>query len=285
MSGKPEQCWKQGERCGQNSEHGCRSADRETLDELEAHHPHAEHADHHGDASEEDGAACRIHGLDGCFFERQATLQPVSIPRDDEQRVVDTDSETDHHSDKRGEVWNRQELRCDDQQASSGENAEECDAYGKAHGEHRSEGQDQDDDCERETNQLCLGRFKFGKHLAAEQNFTAINCGLNRLQLLRVSQEFLLAERLVDIDVGKCQFSCKWTLARHLLCALGRIGRSDGEAFELRCFGKELFHARLDAWVVDSLFRFEEQLTAECAPTTGIGKVVADHVEPPLGLA
>ena len=68
--------------------------------------------------------------------------------------VVDSDAETDHQADVQREVGNLSEVAGKDYERTTQADAEQRHTDGQTHRQHRTEGDDQDDDREREAEQL-----------------------------------------------------------------------------------------------------------------------------------
>ena len=60
-------------------------------------------------------------------------------------------------------------------EAGADADAEQGDADGQAHGQHRTEREDQHDDGEAEADELGLGRFELGQHLTADLDGQAVD--------------------------------------------------------------------------------------------------------------
>ena len=82
-------------------QHAERAADSELGHEVEAEEGQPAHGDRDGQPREDHGAAGRCPGFRGGVTRRQAVVQELSEASDDEERVVDPDSEPDHRDEDR----------------------------------------------------------------------------------------------------------------------------------------------------------------------------------------
>ena len=98
-----------------------RAADAELRDEVEADERQAGDGDRHGQAGEQDRAAGRRAGLGRGVARRQAVVQELSEPCDDEQRVVDPDAEADHRDEDRRDRVDVGQAGEDEQQQERGD--------------------------------------------------------------------------------------------------------------------------------------------------------------------
>ena len=123
-------------------EHAERRADAELGDEVEAEEGQAADRDRDSQAGEEHGAARGGAGLGGGVDRGQPLMQELSEARDDEQRVVDADTEADHRHEQRRD-------RVDVGQAGEDEEQDECGRKRRQREQnrnrHRHEGAEDDD--------------------------------------------------------------------------------------------------------------------------------------------
>ena len=94
-----------------------------------------------------------------------------------EQRVVDADAEADHQADERREVGDLHEVAGEDDERAAEADAEQRDADRQAHGQHRAERDDQDDDGEGEAEQLGRRLLELGEEEAAELDAQPVDLG------------------------------------------------------------------------------------------------------------
>ena len=113
-----------------------------------------EQRDDDGRAGEHDRPARGVHGDADRLADVVAGVELLAVAGDDEQRVVDADAEADHQADERREVGDLHEVAGQDHERATEADAEQRDADRQAHGQHRAERDDQDDDGERQTEQL-----------------------------------------------------------------------------------------------------------------------------------
>ena len=198
---------------------------------------------------------------------------------DDEQGVVDADAEADHDAEERREVGDGEDVgqQRDDRHADA--DAEQSVADGQAHRQHRSEGDDQDDDGERETEHLGRRRLERREDLAAELDLHAVD--------LRGEDDDLVAdlvgsdERDVvgELDVGERDLPGLGSLQRDLRRSAGHIGALDAHDIGDRGdLGEERLHLLLDFGVVDALLGAEHDradLTGALAAELGVEDVEA----------
>ena len=83
-----------------------------------------------------------------------AAVELLSITRDDQQRVVDADTETDHDADERREVGHLDHVARENDEGRPQTDAEQRDRDRQTHREDRAERDDQDHDRERQPEQL-----------------------------------------------------------------------------------------------------------------------------------
>ena len=96
-----EHCDQQRVRDQHGSENAERRADAELRHEVEAEDGEAAHGDRDRQACEQHRPACRRARLGGGVCRRHAVVQQLSEACDDEQRVVDADTEPDHRDEQR----------------------------------------------------------------------------------------------------------------------------------------------------------------------------------------
>ena len=114
-----------------------------------------------------------------------------AITSNDEQRIVDSDSEADHHPEGGGEVRHGQEVRHQRDHENSGSDAAERRADGQPHGQHGTKSKNQDHDCEGQAEHLGGWSFELREHLTAVLDLRARNVGLDRLHLHEYLGELL----------------------------------------------------------------------------------------------
>ena len=157
------------QREGRDHHHtdGGRSTDGQAVDELHAHHVHAEQRDHHRDAGEENRSTRGVDGVDGCFFGTQVRPQTLAESRDDEECVVDTHADTDHGADLNHEFGHLHHVAEDGDDGDAGAETHEGGADGQTHRQHRTEGQHQDDDGGQQSDHFALGKFERDERVAS----------------------------------------------------------------------------------------------------------------------
>ena len=119
-------------------------ASREAVHERQAHHEQPEQGDDHRGPGEEHGAPGRGQGHDGGVPGRSSFGQSLAVAGDDEQGVVDADTEADHDHHVRAEGGHGDEVaeRHEDPEAHA--HPDQGGEDRQAHGHHRPEGQQHD---------------------------------------------------------------------------------------------------------------------------------------------
>ena len=96
-----EHCDEQRVRDQHGGENAERRADAELRHEVEAEDGEAAHGDRDRQAGEQHRPARRSARLGGGIGRRHAVVQQLTEPRDDEERVVDADTDPDHRDEQR----------------------------------------------------------------------------------------------------------------------------------------------------------------------------------------
>ena len=167
--GERQQSRQQRDRGEQREEHGGGGGDTEPGHELESDQQHAQQRQHDRDAGEHDGASGGVHRSDRGLFGGGAGACELAVSGHDEQGVVDADAEPDHDADQWCELGDREQVgQQGDQAEPSCADPGDGDADRQSHRQHRSEGEDQHDDRERQTDQLGLGWLELGERRTAD---------------------------------------------------------------------------------------------------------------------
>ena len=185
-------------------------------------------------------------------------MHVLPIAGDDEQGVVDPDTETEHDRNRGGEVGDGEDVAEEPGQGRAEPDAGEGDPDGQAHGEHRPEGQDEDDDGEGDTEELGTGHLEFGEDLATELDLEPFDL---RHQLLELVADLPgLLERGVsgDPDLGVRDLAGFRPLRRDLLRPFRGVGADQGDPLDLAGLIEELGHGRLDLGVGHPLLGTED---------------------------
>ena len=95
------------------------------------------------------------------------SLQALPVAGDDEQRVVDADAEADHRHHRRREVGHRDDVAGQRHERRADAEAEQGGADRQAHRQHRTEGEDQDDDGGDDAEDLALGQLELAEEVTA----------------------------------------------------------------------------------------------------------------------
>ena len=209
-------------------EHAEGAADPELRDEVEADQREAAHRDRDRQAGEEHGAPGGRARLGGGVARREAVVQQLSEAGDDEERVVDPDTEPDHRDeDRRDRVDVGQAREDEEQEERRGERRDRQED--RDHHRHEGAEDDEQDDDRREQAEPLLGSLLDGRELRVAvvldgdagrldrlahgllhgDDLLAV-LGLDRLRELRlgvgdaaVVRDRLLAERVADLlDAG-----------------------------------------------------------------------------------
>ena len=101
-------------------------------------------------------------------FRVETRSQVLAVARDDEQRVVDPDTEADHRDGRGGEVGHVEDGAQTQHDRDTGADAEQRGADRQAHREHRAEREQQDDHRGEDPDALgdAVDRVR-GEHVAA----------------------------------------------------------------------------------------------------------------------
>ena len=114
----------------------------------------AEDRDDDGGAGEEHRLAGGGVRSSGCVVDAHALVEILAVPGDDEQRVVDPDTEADHRAQDQREFGDVHDGRQHSDGGGADEDAEECRHDRKAHRDHRAEREQQHDDRDADADQL-----------------------------------------------------------------------------------------------------------------------------------
>jgi hypothetical protein len=177
-------------------------ADGEALDEGDAHEQHAEQRDHHGGAGEQHGPPGGVERDGHRLAHGVAVVELLAVAGDDEQRVVDADAQPDHHAQERGEVGDGHEVAEDGDDHRAEADAEQRHAHGQAHGQHRAERHDQDDDGEGQADLLGRGLLELGEHEPAQLDAQAVDVGHVRVDLVADLAGLGHVDVVGELDVG-----------------------------------------------------------------------------------
>ena len=171
MPREAEQGGEQRERDRDHHRNGEPGREPHDRDERDARDREAADRDHHGDAGEQDRRARGRERATGRIVDRQAELQVLAMAGDDEQRVVDADTEPDHRRDRRRHGADVDEARDDRDQSDTGREADERDADRQSHRDDRAEREQQHDRGDEQADELLsaeLGLHGFGREVATQ---------------------------------------------------------------------------------------------------------------------
>ena len=131
-----------------------RRADAELGDEVEAEEGQAGDRDRDRQAGEEHGAARGGTGLGGGVDRRQPFVQELPEAGDDEQRVVDADTEPDHRHEQRRDRVDVGQAGEDEEQDERGRQRRQREQNRDRHRHEGAEDDDQDDQRRQQAEQL-----------------------------------------------------------------------------------------------------------------------------------
>jgi len=183
--------------------HTDRHGDSKTADEREPDGHETEQGDDDRDAGEDDRAARRVDGLDHGVLHGETVMERLAEARDDEQRVVDADAETDHRHHGGGLVRHGHQVAHHGHDPGGDQETEEGDADGQAHRDDRPERDDEDDDRREEAERLALGELELLERHPAVGNRG--HCGTQASggfldRVAHLDHRVALAPRRVDLD-------------------------------------------------------------------------------------
>ena len=205
-------------------------------------------------------------------------MHVLPIASDDEQGVVDPDTETEHDRNRGGEVGDGEDVAEEPGQGRAEPDAGECDPDGQAHGEHRPEGQDEDDDGEGDTEELRTGHLEFGEDLATELDLEPFDLGHQLLELVADLPGLLQRGVTGDPDLGVCDQARFRALRRDPLRPFGGVGADQGDPLDLARLIEEIGHRRLDFGVGHPLLGAEDD-GSPFATRRRPGEVLLEDVE------
>ena len=159
---------------------------------------------------EQHGSAARVERLDDGLLHAEPELQPFAVAGDDEQRVVDADTEADHGDHRRREVRHRDHVADQRHEGEGDADAEQGDADRQPHRQDRSEGDDEDDDGGDDAVDLALRQLELAEQVAAVLDLDALDGGEAFGELLDVLAERgdLLEAAVARPPVGRSR-SCR----------------------------------------------------------------------------
>ena len=116
-----------------------------------AHQPECDHGETHGDAGEQDRRPRCRHGAAHRLLRSASLEETLAIAAEDEQRVVDADTEAQHHAEHRSDETDLEMMLEDDRDGRRHPHAEQRDADRHEHRHDGTEREQQDDDRQPET--------------------------------------------------------------------------------------------------------------------------------------
>ena len=194
----------EGERAEDHHQHADRRGDGDALHEAQAHEEQAHQGDDHGEPGEQHGAAARVDRLDDGLLHAQPELQALPVAGDDEQGVVDADAEADHRHHLHREVGHRDEVAEQRDEGGADAESEQGRADRQPHRQHRTEGQDEDDDGGDDAVDLALRELELAERITAVLDGQPLDAGVLLAVVLdlRAEVEDLLEPLVGDVELG-----------------------------------------------------------------------------------
>ena len=259
----PSSAGQQGDGRNHHDQHAERGAGGEAAHEGEAHEVQAHQRDDHGRAREQHRATRRVDGRCGRVDRLHARVQALAVPRDDEQRVVDPDAESDHRGELRREVRHRLHVADQHGERDTSAQPEQRGDDREAHREDGTERDQQDDDRREQAECLALGHLELGEHVAAVLDGEPLDVHV-LAEVLDLGTE---VDDLLVLAVAHLQFGERDRLGlAHLRRALRVVRAGDADAVELFDLGEQSLHRGLHLRVVDALLGLEDDLRVEAGP-------------------
>jgi hypothetical protein len=206
----------------------CEAQERRQQGDRDEDHDQHEHRDgdagsrherYAGDGEPEDRddhrAACEGHRMPGGgdrpadrFLDRHPAREELAVPHHDHEGVVDAHSQADHDAHHRSEARDLDDVRDQRHRADSDRQPEQSHADRQAHGDERSECQQQHDHRGDQADQLAEARLRLledEEEVAAQldlQRRTGADIGPQRLELRQVAGPELLHSRVLRAQHG-----------------------------------------------------------------------------------
>ena len=152
-------------------QHRERGGDGDAVEEREPQDQHAEQRDTHGNAGEEHGPSGGVDCRDNRVLDAHSTLQTLAAARDDEERVINTDAQSNERAENRRELGDVEPVAQQRRRGRGDAQREQRDAERQQHGEERPEGEHEDDRGGDEPEDLArasFGRVELPEGVAAE---------------------------------------------------------------------------------------------------------------------
>ena len=179
----------------------------------------AEHRDHDRGAGEQHRATGGVDRAHDAALGVEPGVEVLAVAGDDEQRVVDADTDADHRHRGGGEVGHVDEVADDEDQRDAGADAEQRGADRQPHREHRPERDQQDDHGGEQPDRLAGAADRVGgEHVAAVLDRQPLD-----VDLVSVGLDLLAGvEEVLRRPVGEVQLGVRDVVAADL--ALARRG-------------------------------------------------------------
>ena len=250
--------------------------------ERKADHHQTQQGDHHGDPREQHGTSGGSHGTDRRIGWICPLPQQFSVAGHKEQRVVDSHPESDHRGESGSELGATGNVGGEHRCGDTANHAEQSDPYRKAHSQHRSCGQDQDEDGESNADQFRLRGFKTCQSTSADLHLQAVKGGNQIFDLCTDGTRAFLVDVLAELDrrVGDLPVS------RDASTAGGArvVGRQNHRTVDLVGFAEHLSHDCDHVWIVNTLLSGIHDASAEPAARPAEStEVLVECVKPGFG--
>ena len=201
------------------------------------HHRHAgdrqaEDGDDHGAAGEDDGLTGGLDGTADRLLDRHATCEVLAVPGDEEEGVVDADTEADHAAQLGHPAGDLDQVGDERHRADAEGEAEQRERDREARGDDGSERDEQDQGGDDQPDQFAgpgLGLLEREEQVAAHfepQRRTRNGLDAERLEVLQVVRAQLLEHRIAEADERDATVcGHRPTPHRHLRALGERAGR------------------------------------------------------------
>ncbi|CAB4628751.1 unannotated protein [freshwater metagenome] len=204
MTGESHQRRQERERRDHHHRHNHCGTYAHEGDDRNAGHGESADGDHDRSAGDDDGLTGGGYGATRCILDGQAPVKTGTVTGDDEQRVIDPHSESDHRRHHLDGRWHVDERRDEEHESQPGTKAEQRHSDRQSHGDDRTEGEQQDDHRGEEADHFrTTGRRLFDEvgQFTTEFDLDAgIHSGRRCFLHLRIGVLGELSDFLVELD-------------------------------------------------------------------------------------